>query len=366
MYKRQGLPKRSAKDITEYVCDSCRGAPDASTRADAAVDAKDGDYDAAMEEADDDDDDEGGEQLEAEDEFEEEPQEEPEEPEVEPTPRRSVRAREPAARPTKRSKSSADPVREHVLKTFIDILEPLFATTGCEKPRKAAETYATDLETELYLAHGDFGSGLRIYKERFRTMSFNLKDKRNTSLHDRVTSGSLAAKELAHLSNEALANDDIREKMERAKRAALEQTVIRQDDSGPARKITHKGEVDIERDDQVAPQEARNDEKFVTEEPQNEDSQEAPAQDTPAAAEESPAEEARSAPPAPIFAQVWSEKEGTGDAETPLDVSIDDTEQPAEPDAQVDNIVDGFLDADDTPAPSTLSPTHSPEPTRLR
>ena len=88
---------------------------------------------------------------------------------------------------------------------------------------------------------------LRAYKERFRSLAFNLKDQRNVSLHERITSGQLPAQDMVHLSNEALANDSIRQATEKAKRQALEQAILHEHADGPARKITHKGEVDIER-----------------------------------------------------------------------------------------------------------------------
>lgn len=379
-FKCIGLSKRAAKDINEYVCNSCKGGADESSRNDAVADAKDGDYEENAEEEEEDDEEEAeaeaAEEQEEHEEHEEKHEGEVQEEEEPPSPRprrsasRAARARIPVARPAKRAKSSTDPVREHVLKTFTDILMPLFEAANCEDAQNVAGTYAADLEGELYLTHGNFGNGLRVYKERFRTMSFNLKDKRNVSLHERVTSGVLPAKELAHLSNEALANDEIREKAERAKRDALEQTVIRQDDSGPARKITHKGEVDIERDSEIAPQEARNIE-HQTAENQTEAAEVAAASLPPAAAiannNEEVSTDTHAAPPAPIFAQVWNENEGKGDSETteaPLDVSINDTDQlaPLESTGGADNFIDEFLDADDTPAPST-TPPGSPPPT---
>lgn len=141
--------------------------------------------------------------------------------------------------------SGQDPVRKHVLTTFTSIFEPLFSAKNAE-PTKPHE-YASQLEAELFRVYGQ-DPALRAYKEKFRSLLFNVKDHRNTSLHERITSGNLPAADIVHMSNEALANDTIREATEKAKRDALHQAVLRDQANGPARKITHKGEVDIERD----------------------------------------------------------------------------------------------------------------------
>ena len=143
-------------------------------------------------------------------------------------------------RTSKRTPAEDHPVRQHVLTTFTSILEPLFAAKKLEE--EAAHTYAHDLEAELFHAYGQ-DVALRAYKERFRSLAFNLKDQRNVSLHERITSGQLCARDMVHLSNEALANDSIRQATEKAKRQALEQAILHEHADGPARKITHKGAV---------------------------------------------------------------------------------------------------------------------------
>ena len=197
-----GLSKRAAEQMQEYVCQACEG-----------TQSKDTDYEE-----------EGG-VSEEEDESDEAPL---------PPPRKT--------RTSPRTPAEDHPVRQHVLTTFTSILEPLYAAKKLEV--EAAHTYAHELEAELFHAYGQ-DVALRAYKERFRSLAFNLKDQRNVSLHERITSGQLPAQDMVHLSNEALANDSIRQATEKAKRQALEQAILHEHADGPARKITHKGEVDI-------------------------------------------------------------------------------------------------------------------------
>ncbi|CDS00623.1 hypothetical protein [Sporisorium scitamineum] len=109
---------------------------------------------------------------------------------------------------------------------------------------------------ELFEANADAHGSIRIvgskYKDRFRTFLFSLKDAKNTTLHSRIASGLLQAAELAKMSNEELANDAIRQATEKARLEALHRSTLRTDEAGPLRKMTHKGEIEIESDALVA------------------------------------------------------------------------------------------------------------------
>ncbi len=97
-------------------------------------------------------------------------------------------------------------------------------------------------------AHGSLRVVGAKYKDRFRTFLFSLKDAKNTTLHSRIASGQLKASELAKMSNEELANDSIRQATEKARLEALQRSTLRAEEAGPLRKITHKGEIEIESD----------------------------------------------------------------------------------------------------------------------
>lgn len=249
-FKCIGMNKRAADRLDEYICQGCQPQDHRTTEKD------DDDYDAEQDNDEDED--------EEEDTHADDPDAGLEVPHSdasessEPPQMRTKRTRCAPVKPLKRSGSGVDddPVRRHVLSTFTSIFTPLF--TAKDLATEEAASYAAELEGELFHALGT-DPHLRAYKERFRTLHFNLKDPRNVTLHERVTSGQLPAKDVVHMTNEALANDAIREVTEKAKRDALQQAVLlREKEEGPARKITHKGEVDIERDDAAfAPKESR-------------------------------------------------------------------------------------------------------------
>lgn len=83
-----------------------------------------------------------------------------------------------------------------------------------------------------------------------------MRDKTNTTLHSRILTASLAAAELAVLPSEDLANDSIRARTEKAKLESLQQSILKQEagargggSGGKIRKMTHKGEVEVETDE---------------------------------------------------------------------------------------------------------------------
>ncbi|KAJ1032358.1 hypothetical protein NDA18_001844 [Ustilago nuda] len=121
-----------------------------------------------------------------------------------------------------------------------------------ETGQQRAEAYAALLEEELFETNADLHGSIRIvgtkYKDRFRTFLFSLKDAKNTTLHSRIATGDLKASELAKMSNEELANDAIRQATEKARLEALHRSTLRAEEAGPMRKITHKGEIEIESD----------------------------------------------------------------------------------------------------------------------
>ena len=383
-----GLNKKRAADIEEYECDRCGGGTRWKSKAKADSKGEDdGDEyvdtgDAVEDEEEDEDEDQEDDDQDAEPEHDHAGEDEEEEEEEE-KPRRTTRRqaaprksaaapRKPAAAQKSRAGGSLDPLRQHVLSTFTGILEPLYAGAGTEEPADAAAQYAGELEAELHAKY----PATAAYKEKFISFSFNLKDKRNVSLHERITAGELPPKQLAHLTNDELANDAVREATEKARRDALQQSVLRQQDEGPARKITHKGEVDIERDEltqSTAPD--------VSLDIQREESAVRPTDDPadpaarpaagPAPELAPPAEKPEESPkPSPFdFKPSFEQKEGSG--EQLIDEPV--TEEPVEPqDGQedapaADTFIDDFLGEPGRGAPaeepqSTTPPGSPPRP----
>ncbi|KAL9936700.1 hypothetical protein V8E36_004768 [Tilletia maclaganii] len=184
-----------------------------------------------------------------------------------------------------------DPVRKHCMEQFVAVLTVIFAAglaaqqqdsaaaaaaaaaTGASagggggeeaavapataaKPVSAgrpAVKYAVALENALFKHYPEPIPGKRdrfqagkAYKDRFRSLIFSLKDKTNTALRKRIVSGDLPAQLLARMSNAELANDAMRQLTERARVESLASSILKKE-QGPLRKMTHKGEIEVER-----------------------------------------------------------------------------------------------------------------------
>ncbi|TKY90839.1 hypothetical protein EX895_000837 [Sporisorium graminicola] len=169
-------------------------------------------------------------------------------------------------KPSGPTDASTEEARSRARKVLATALEKIFVGTTEKRPNEADEEAQTDeqraegfaalLEEELFEANADIYGSIRVvgskYKDRFRTFLFSLKDAKNTTLHSRIASGQLEASELAKMSNEELANDAIRQATEKARLDALHRSTLRTDEAGPLRKMTHKGEIEIESDTFVA------------------------------------------------------------------------------------------------------------------
>ncbi|CBQ68026.1 conserved hypothetical protein [Sporisorium reilianum SRZ2] len=181
----------------------------------------------------------------------------------------SISKKGAARKPSGPTDASTEEARSRARKVLATALEKIFAGAVERRPQKTddedaetetdeqrAESFAALLEEELFESNADAHGSIRVvgskYKDRFRTFLFSLKDSKNTTLHSRIASGQLDASELAKMSNEALANDAIRQATEKARLEALHRSTLRTDEAGPLRKMTHKGEIEIESDALVA------------------------------------------------------------------------------------------------------------------
>ncbi|KAN0061931.1 Transcription factor bye1 [Thecaphora frezii] len=155
-------------------------------------------------------------------------------------------------------------------RVITSVLENIFSTTSLEpiqsvggtvsldqveqtkSPQAKATDYAREFEEEMFKLTAEQSGSTRMvgqrYREKFRTFLFSLKDKQNQGLHLRIASGQLQARDLAHMSKNELANESIRQATEKAKQEALHRSTLLKQEAGPHRKITHKGEVEIDND----------------------------------------------------------------------------------------------------------------------
>ncbi|EIN06001.1 hypothetical protein PUNSTDRAFT_145392 [Punctularia strigosozonata HHB-11173 SS5] len=113
-----------------------------------------------------------------------------------------------------------------------------------------ANAYAAEVEQctyEIYAEPGKDGkphAGPK-YKDRFRTLTFNLSQPDRVVLHERIASSHLNPKELSQMSSTDLASEEAKQTMKQAEKEALEHSIL-QKTLVPRAKITHKGFEDIE------------------------------------------------------------------------------------------------------------------------
>lgn len=114
-----------------------------------------------------------------------------------------------------------------------------------EMHNQKAESLAFRIEEELFKL---FGGVNKKYKERGRSLLFNLKDKSNPELRERVLSGDIAPKRLCSMTAEELASKELSE-WRLAKAEELAQMVVLPNTEVDPRRLvrkTHKGEFQVE------------------------------------------------------------------------------------------------------------------------
>lgn len=127
--------------------------------------------------------------------------------------------------------------------------EGVVGDTG-EHEKSSPEDLALQIEVELFKL---FGGVNKKYKEKGRSLLFNLKDRSNPELRERVMSGEIPPDKLCSMTAEELASEELSQ-WRMAKAEELAQMVVLPDNEVDMRRLvkkTHKGEyqVDFERDD---------------------------------------------------------------------------------------------------------------------
>jgi hypothetical protein len=170
--------------------------------------------------------------------------------------------RRPSAAEQRRSSTSATPSTPHPLaktplattfgelsdqkrvpaaRIFAKIFEPIDSTKS--------EALGLAIEHALYsaFATSEHGYG-EAYKNKFRSISFNLKDPKNSALRERVLTGQLPTEDLVKMSSEDMANQELREQAEKIREESVAQSVLKVQ-TGPRIRRTHKGEELVGGDD---------------------------------------------------------------------------------------------------------------------
>ncbi|KAG9131781.1 hypothetical protein Leryth_009501 [Lithospermum erythrorhizon] len=121
----------------------------------------------------------------------------------------------------------------------------------CEEMRKSPLDLAHEIEGELFKLYGGVN---KKYKEKGRSLLFNLKDRSNPELRERVMSGVISPERLCSMTAEELASKELSE-WRMAKAEELAQMVVLPDTDVNMRRFvkkTHKGEYQVEREDDIS------------------------------------------------------------------------------------------------------------------
>ncbi|TPX70032.1 hypothetical protein SpCBS45565_g02067 [Spizellomyces sp. 'palustris'] len=81
---------------------------------------------------------------------------------------------------------------------------------------------AIKIEDVTYIENG---GATGAYKSRIRSLCFNLKDKNNPDLRDRILQGKIAAERFANMTTEEMASADRKKEVEKALKESLEEAV---------------------------------------------------------------------------------------------------------------------------------------------
>ncbi|XP_060608796.2 PHD finger protein 3 isoform X2 [Anolis sagrei] len=152
------------------------------------------------------------------------------------------------------TKPSVDQIRQSVRQSLKEILEKRLTDSTLKIPEERAAKVATKIEKELFSFFRDTDSK---YKNKYRSLIFNLKDAKNKILFKRVLKGEVTPDHLIRMSPEELASKELAAWRKRENRHTIEmiEKEQREVERRPITKITHKGEIEIESEAPVKEQE---------------------------------------------------------------------------------------------------------------
>lgn len=129
-----------------------------------------------------------------------------------------------------------------------ELVEEGSGVVTVDKKRASPEELASEIEAELFKL---FGGVNKKYKEKGRSLLFNLKDRSNPELRERVMSGEIPPDRLCSMTAEELASKELSE-WRMAKAEELAQMVVLPDTDFSRRRLvkkTHKGEYQVDFED---------------------------------------------------------------------------------------------------------------------
>ncbi|MGH0160716.1 UNVERIFIED_CONTAM: hypothetical protein FKN15_062297 [Acipenser sinensis] len=147
-------------------------------------------------------------------------------------------------------KPSVEQIRQNVRESLKDILIKRLSESNLKISTDRAAKVALKTERELFSFFRDTETK---YKSKYRSLMFNLKDAKNNVLFKRVLKGEISPDHLIRMSPEELASKELAAWRQRENRHTIEmiEKEQREVERRPITKITHKGEIEIENQEQV-------------------------------------------------------------------------------------------------------------------
>ncbi|CAH2248802.1 PHD finger 3 isoform X1 [Pelobates cultripes] len=144
-------------------------------------------------------------------------------------------------------KPSVDQIRQSVRQSLKDIFVKRLSESSSKIPEERATKVSVKIEKELFSFYRDTDAK---YKNKYRSLMFNLKDPKNNVLFKRVLKGEITPDHLIKMSPEELASRELAAWRQRENRHTIEmiEKEQREVERRPITKITHKGEIEIESD----------------------------------------------------------------------------------------------------------------------
>ncbi|XP_041645734.1 PHD finger protein 3 [Cheilinus undulatus] len=145
---------------------------------------------------------------------------------------------------------SVEAIRRSVRDSLREILTQRLKDSDLKISVEQASEVAKKTEKELFHLYKDTDNK---YKNKYRSLMFNLKDIKNNVLFKRVLRGEISPANLIRLSPEELASKELAAWRQRENRHTIEmiEKEQREAERRPITKITHKGEIEIESQEPV-------------------------------------------------------------------------------------------------------------------
>ncbi|CAK6951633.1 PHD finger protein 3 [Scomber scombrus] len=152
--------------------------------------------------------------------------------------------------PSSKKPASVEEIRRSVRESLKEILIQRLKESDLKVSVEKASEVAKKTERELFHLYKDTENK---YKNKYRSLMFNLKDTKNNVLFKRVLKGEISPANLIRMSPEELASKELAAWRQRENRHTIEmiEKEQREAERRPITKITHKGEIEIESQEPV-------------------------------------------------------------------------------------------------------------------